>query len=298
MKAIFMVFILSLITPLAFSSERVWTTEGVEHPLWAALNVEAIQVGFAEDGLVYKKEVAGISCDKTDVSTSDKEERYAYDCYFPKHLTAKQVISFYKAINSKEIGTSGAFTEIKVVDKLIVVINTDKYNEYNNSRIYLEHPCQKVTSEPTAQDCMDFWGKEVLPSFELDNVVQTLLATEERKELAKKVLKWDGYSSKYTKKIDNADYIGMMAEYQDELRFYYFSLKNGTNVIPDDVMYYNITNLEYSPLGKLVKKTPSDQIQDLIDEVVDAFFLGSDPSFFPYVKDDLQENIEYINEDE
>lgn len=272
-----------------------WVVVGKAHPLWNRLNVkpEVIETGSAMK--MQRKAIGRIVC-----IYAKEGKNFETNCEFPRDLKPAEVIPFYKALKVKPLNTSGAYTEIKIVDRLLVVGDEESNMKYNNSRLYLNHACRKVEDKKSADACMTFWATEILPSFEETNDIETVTANQLHKDQASLAIAWF-QGAKYGKaniaRVKDADYIGVMGEHQDEEHLYYFVLNKGENVVPQEVLDVNSADITLSDLGEAVKSVAKEDLDQWFKDIAEILFLGVNPKTYSHFWETSEEALRYHHEE-
>lgn len=262
-----------------------WSAPRDQHPLWDVFNVPV--KSFPRER--QEKRIGRIYCSRELTQTH---------CNFPDRLSNKEVSDFYKVLDVKPVGTSGAYTEIKLIDRLIVVAETDSNQENNNSRLYVDHACRKVGTKREAEACMSFWAAEILPSFEEANDTAVVTLNEGILQKAERSLQYAGYNAKHLKKmrerLSEAAFIGLMQEHQDETHLYHYAIRKGENSLPQEILDFNEADVEYSGLGEEAKKVKKGEADDFIAQAIDTLFLGLSRDTFPDFAEEVESHLRYI----
>ena len=151
MKLIFTTIIFTMFIGQTALAETIrWSTTNSPHPLWDALDLPEKK---GSEGDIFKttfKQIDGVSCSKNSLSSPNPIQpgQVQYHCNFDKNLTTKQAQKLFSVLSVDTIDTRGAYTEIKVLDKMIVIGSDDDEDGNEFARVYL---CLLYTS-PSPRD--------------------------------------------------------------------------------------------------------------------------------------------------
>lgn len=292
--------LLSLFAINAAAADHEWIAVNSIHPLWDVFDVP---VKATSDGsfAVEEKRVGAIVCTKTRLLAGDDNpllpRQEQTHCTFPRDISDADATAFFKALKVEAMNTNGAYTEVKVFDRLIAVLDDDTGAD---SRIYLDHACRQVRNRKDATACLEFWAEDILPSFEEPNDTRLVEASPLNLKRATQSLDWihgAEYAAEGKRALATADYIGLFLEHADEHHLRYYVLRNGQNVVPQEILDANEADIEYTDLGEQVKTVQKEDLDSFIADSLRTLFLGVSPKTFAHFAERVEETLRMIFED-